>query len=173
MKEFERSTIHDLFKVLYLILCLIFSSLGLSFISISFVYIHLIQVMSKFMVAPRQAYELDHTRVRLVAKIRDIGKESSCRMGERMKLEAKVVELKILATELKTNIVEKDTCLDHLQKQNEKLRSSLSQSKDEVIREFKSSKGFTDLLDVNYAVGSEDFHMHAIESFPEMNFFAL
>ena len=86
--------------------------------------------MSKFMVAPRQAYELYHTRVTLKAKIRDIGKESSCRMGERMKLEAKVVELKILAKELKTNIVEKDTRLDHLQKQNENLRSSLSQSKD-------------------------------------------
>ena len=68
--------------------------------------------MSKFMAASRQAYELDKTKVRLKAKIRDMEKESSCRM----KLEAEVKELKNLAEELKINIVEKDTRLDHLQK---------------------------------------------------------
>ena len=72
--------------------------------------------MSKFMAASRQAYELDKTRVRLKVKIRDMEKESSCRMKERMKLEAEVKELKNLAEELKTDIVEKDTRLDHLQK---------------------------------------------------------
>ena len=72
--------------------------------------------MSKFMVASRQTYELDKTRVRLKAKIRDMKKESSCRMKERVKLEAEVKELKNLAEELKTDIVEKDTRLDHLQK---------------------------------------------------------
>ena len=66
--------------------------------------------MSKFMVASKQAYELDHERVRLEAKICDM-KESSCRMGERMKLEAKVEELKNLVEELGTDIVEKDTHL--------------------------------------------------------------
>ena len=64
------------------------------------------------MAASRQAYELDKTKVRLKAKIRDMEKESSCRM----KLEAEVKELKNLAEELKINIVEKDTRLDHLQK---------------------------------------------------------
>ena len=68
--------------------------------------------MSKFIAASRQAYELDKTKVRLKAKIRDMEKESSCRM----KLEAEVKELKNLAEELKINIVEKDTRLDHLQK---------------------------------------------------------
>ena len=72
--------------------------------------------MSKFMAASRQAYELDKTRVRLKAKIRDMKKESSCRMKERVKLEAEVKKLKNLAEELKTDIVEKDTRLDHLQK---------------------------------------------------------
>ena len=76
----------------------------------------MIQAMSKFMAASRQAYELDKTRVRLKVKIRDMEKESSCRMKERMKLEAEVKELKNLAEELKTDIVEKDTHLDHLQK---------------------------------------------------------
>ena len=95
------------------------------------------QVMSKFMAASKQAYELDHEKVRLEAKICDMEKKLSCKMGERMKLEAKVKELKNLEEELKTDIVEKDTRLDHLQKQNKELRSSSSQAKDEVIKEFK------------------------------------
>ena len=125
--------------------------------------------MSKFMVTSKQAYELDHTRVSLEAKIYDMEKESSRRMGERMKLEAEVEELKNLAEELRTDIVEKDTCLDHLQKQNEELKSSLNQAKDEVIKEFKSSKAFIDLLDANYAASFEDFRMDTLELFSEMN----
>ena len=39
-----------------------------------------------------------------------------------------------------------------------------------MIREFKSSKEFTDLLDANYAAGFKDFHMDAIELFLETNF---
>ena len=39
-----------------------------------------------------------------------------------------------------------------------------------MIREFKLSKAFTDLLDANYAEGFEDFRMDALELFPEMNF---
>ena len=117
-----------------------------------------------------QAYELDHTKIRLEAKIRDMEKESSHRTRERMKLEAEVAELKNLAEELRTDIVEKDTRLDHLQKQNEELRSSSSQSRDEVIREFKSFKEFTDLLDANYVAAFEDFRMDTIKLFPKTNF---
>lgn len=62
-----------------------------------------------------------------------------------MKLEDEVKELKNLAEELRTDIVEMDTRLDHLQKQDDELRSSLSKSRDEVIKEFKMSKEFTDL----------------------------
>ena len=50
--------------------------------------------MSKFMAASRQAYELDYTKVRLEAKIRDMEMESSRRRGERLRLEAEVEELK-------------------------------------------------------------------------------
>ena len=60
--------------------------------------------MSKFMAASKQVYELEHTRVRLEAKIHDMERESSYRTGERMKLEAEVEELKNLAKELKTEI---------------------------------------------------------------------
>ena len=41
-------------------------------------------------------------------------KELSRRKGERMKLEVEVVELKNVAEELKADIVERDTHLDHL-----------------------------------------------------------
>ena len=39
-----------------------------------------------------------------------------------------------------------------------------------MIREFKSSKAFTNLLDANYVEGFEDFHMDALGLFPKMNF---
>ena len=73
----------------------------------------ILQVMTKFMVAPRQATNLDKERIRMKTKIKDI-KESSCKVGERRKLGDEVKELKNLAKELKADIVEKDTRLDHL-----------------------------------------------------------
>ena len=72
----------------------------------------------------RQATNADQERIWIKAKIRDMEKESSRKTRERMKLEAEVVELKNLVEELRVDIVEKDTRLDHLQKQNEDLRSS-------------------------------------------------
>ena len=54
--------------------------------------------------------------------------------------------------------------------QNKELKSSSSQAKDKVIKEFKLSKVFTNLLDTNYAAGFEDFCMDALVLFPEMNF---
>ena len=118
----------------------------------------------------RQATNADQERIRIKAKIRDMEKESSRKTGERMKLEAEVVELKNLVEELRVDIVENDTRLDHLQKQNEDLRSSSEWAKDKVIKEFKSSKAYTDLLDTNYAAGFEDFRMDAMEHFPEVDF---
>ena len=126
--------------------------------------------MSKFMAVSRQAYELDKERVRLEAKVCEMEKESSCRTGERMKLEDEVKELKNLTKELRIDIVEKYIHLDHLQKQNDKLRSFLSKTRDEVIKEFKMSKEFTDLLDENYATGLNDFRMDTIESFLGVDF---
>lgn len=84
IKEFEHSTIHDLFKV-----------------------------MTKFMVASRQAMDLDKKRIRMKTKIRDT-EESSRKVGETRKLGDEVKELKNLAEKLKVDIVEKDTCLEHL-----------------------------------------------------------
>ena len=97
-------------------------------------------------------------------------KESSRKTGERMKLEDEVRELKNLAEGLKVDILEKDTRLNHLQKQNDELSSLLSKSRDEVIKEFKTSSEFTDLLDKNNVASFENFRMDTIESFPGVDF---
>ena len=47
-------------------------------------------------------------------RVRDFEKEVSSKVGERVKLEDKVKELKNLIEELKVDIIEKETRLDHL-----------------------------------------------------------
>ena len=79
-------------------------------------------------------------------------------------------ELLNLIEELKTDVVEKDTRLDHLQKKNDELSTLLSTAKTDAVTEFKVSKEYTNLLDANYAAGFEDFRMEAIENFPEVDF---
>ena len=75
-----------------------------------------------------------------------------------------------MIAELRADIVENDTRLDHIQKKNDELSTFLSQAKEDAIVEFKASKAFTDLLDRNYATGFKDFGMDAIENFPEVDF---
>ena len=89
-------------------------------------------------------------------------------MAAKAKDEAK--ELQNLVEELKVDVVEKDTRLDHLQKRNDELSTLLTKEKEEAVMEFRASKQFTVLLDTNYAVGFEDFRMDAIENFPEVDF---
>ena len=79
-------------------------------------------------------------------------------------------ELQNLVEELKVDVVEKDTRLDHLQKRNDELSTLLTKEKEDAVMEFRASKQFTVLLDTNYAVGFEDFRMDAIENFPEVDF---
>ena len=79
-------------------------------------------------------------------------------------------ELQNQIEELKTDVVEKDTRLDHLQKKNDELSALLKKAKEDAVAEFKASKQFTDLLDTNYAPGFEDFRMDAVENFPDIDF---
>jgi len=118
----------------------------------------------------RQAYELDKERIRLETKVRDIEKESSRRVGEKVKQEDEIKELKNLVKELKADTVKKDTLLDHLQKRSDELCSSLGKAKEEAIKEFRASSVFTKLLYKNYVTGFKDFRMDAIESFPRVDF---
>ena len=89
-------------------------------------------------------------------------------MAAKAKDDAK--ELQNHVEELKTDTIEKDIRLDHLQKRNDELSTFLEKAKGDAVVEFKASKPFTDLLDTNYAVGFEDFRMEAIENFPEIDF---
>ena len=75
-----------------------------------------------------------------------------------------------LIKELRADIVEKDTRLNHMQKKNDELGTLLSKAKDDAIAGFKASKEFTDLLDYNYVAGFEDFRLDAVENFPEVDF---
>lgn len=76
--------------------------------------IHFTQAMTKFMVASRQAYEVDQQKVRLEAMVREMERESSLRAEVKAKLEYEVKEPRSLVEELKADAIEKDTHLDHL-----------------------------------------------------------
>ena len=79
-------------------------------------------------------------------------------------------ELQNQIQEMKADVVEKETRLDHLQKKNDELNDLLKKAKEDAVAEFKASKQFTDLLDTNYAAGFEDFKMDAMENFPDIDF---
>ena len=79
-------------------------------------------------------------------------------------------ELQNLVEELRVDIIEKDTRLDHLQKKNDELSTLLKKAKEDTVAEFRSSKQFIDLLDANYVAGFEDFRMDAMVNFPEVDF---
>ena len=79
-------------------------------------------------------------------------------------------ELQNHVEELMTDIIEKDTHLDHLQKRNDELSTLLEKAKGDAVAEFKASNQFTDLMDTNYVARFEDFKMNAIENFPEVDF---
>ena len=89
-------------------------------------------------------------------------------MAAKAKDDAK--ELQNLVEELKTDAIEKDTRLDHLQKRNDELSTLLEKAKGDEVAEFKASKQYTDLLDTNYTVGFEDFRIETMENFPEVDF---
>ena len=79
-------------------------------------------------------------------------------------------ELQNLNKELKTDVLEKDTRLNHLQKRNNELSALLEKAKGDTVAEFQASKQFTDLLDKNYAAGFKDFRLDATENFPNLDF---
>ena len=126
--------------------------------------------MSKFIAASRQATGLDKMRILLETRIQELKDESKKWAEVAANAKVKGNELLNLIEELKTDVVEKDTRLDHLQKKNDELSTLLSNAKVDAVTEFKVSKQYIDLLDTNYAVGFEDFRMEALENFPKMDF---
>ena len=120
--------------------------------------------MSKVIATSRQATGLDKTR------IRELNEESKKWAKVAATVKEKGKELLNLIEELKADVVEKDTHLDHLQRKNDELSTLLSNAKVDAVAEFKSSNEYTKLLDANYAAGFEDFRMEAIENFLEVDF---
>ena len=114
--------------------------------------------------------ELDKTRILLETRIQEVKDEYKkwAEVAAKAKEEAK--ELQNHVEELKTDIIEKDTRLDHLQKRNDELSALLEKAKGDAVAEFKASKQYTDLLDTNYTAGNEDFRMDATENFHEVDF---
>ena len=70
--------------------------------------------MSKFIAASRQATELDMTRILLEKRVKEVKKESRVWAEVAAKAKKKAKELRNLNEELKTDVLEKDTHLDHL-----------------------------------------------------------
>ena len=126
--------------------------------------------MSKFIAASRQATELDKTRLLLETRIKEVKEESKVWVEVAAKAREEAKELRDLNEELKTDVIEKDTRLDDLQKRNNELNTLLEKAKEDAVAEFQSSKQFTDLLDKNYAAGFEDFRLDAVENFPNIDF---
>ena len=60
--------------------------------------------------------------------------------GAATKAKEEVNEHNKLIEELKTDALEKDTRIDHLQKMNDELNPRLSKAKEDVVAEFKSPK---------------------------------
>ena len=129
-----------------------------------------VQAMSKFIAASRQATELDKMRLLLENKIKEVKEESKVWAEVAAKAREEAKGLRNLNEELKTDVLEKDTRLDHLQKKNNELSALLEKAKEDAVAEFQMSKQFTDLLDKNYAAGFEDFKLDAAENFPNLDF---
>ena len=129
--------------------------------------------MSKFIAVSRQATELDKTRILLEKRIKEVKKESKVWVEVAAKAREEAKELRNLNEELKTDVFEKDTRLDYLQKKNNELNALLEKAKGDAVAEFQASKQFTDLLDKNYAAGFEDFRLDAVENFPNLDFSAI
>ena len=129
--------------------------------------------MSKFIAASRQATELDKTRILLEKRIKEVNEESKVWAKVLAKAKEEAKELRNLNEGLKTDVLEKDTHLDHLQKRNNELNALLEKAKGDAVAEFQESKQFTDLLDKNYAARFEDFRLDAAENFPNLDFSAI
>ena len=126
--------------------------------------------MSKFIAASKQATDLDKTRILLEKRIKEVKDKSKTWAEVAAKAKEEAKELRNLNEALKTDVLEKDTRLDHLQKRNNELSALLEKAKGDTVAEFQASKQFTNLLNKNYATGYEDFMLDATENFPNLDF---
>ena len=96
--------------------------------------------MSKFIAVSRQTTELDKTRILLEKRINEVKEESNVLAKVAAKAREEAKELRNLNEELKTNVLEKDTRLNHLQKRNNELSALLEKAKGDAVAKFQASK---------------------------------
>ena len=96
--------------------------------------------MSKFIAMSRQATDLDKTRILLEKRIKEVKDESKVWVEVAAKAKEEAKELRNLNEELKTDVLEKDTRLNHLQKRNNELSTLLEKAKGDAVVEFQASQ---------------------------------
>ena len=96
--------------------------------------------MSKFMAASKQAMELDKTRILLETRIQEVNADCKKWVGLAAKAKDEVTKNRKLIEELRTDALEKDTRIDHLQKMNNELSTRLSKAKEDVMAELSRPK---------------------------------
>lgn len=133
--------------------------------------------MSKFYTASCQAKELCEEAKTAKEKAKEMNKEVLLKKGEVIRLTDDLnhlqgieTKLKTKVEELKTDAIEKDTRIAHLEGQVSEFASSLEKACQEAISAFKKSDEYKNRLDSHYAAGYEDFHADAKEAFPDLNF---
>ena len=89
--------------------------------------------MSKFIVASRQATNLNKTRILLEKRVKEVKEESKRWAKVAAKAKEETKELQNQIEELKADAIEKDTRLDHFQKRNDELSALLKKSKDDAV----------------------------------------
>ena len=72
--------------------------------------------------------------------------------------------------ELKSDNIEKDTCILYLEGQISGFVSSLEKAREEAIASFKKSDEYKGRLDNHYAASYEDFHADTKETFLDLDF---
>ena len=93
--------------------------------------------MSKFITASKQATELDKMRILLEKRIKEVKDKSKVWAEVAAKAKEEAKELRNLNEELKMDVLEKDTRLDHLQKRNNELSALLKRLREMQLQSFK------------------------------------
>ena len=93
--------------------------------------------MSKFIAASKQETELDKTRILLEKRIKEVKDKSKVWAEVATKAKEKAKELWNLNEELKIDVLENDTRLDHLQKRNNELSALLKRLREMQLQSFK------------------------------------
>ena len=133
--------------------------------------------MSKFYTMTCQAKELCEEAKMAKDKGNELNHEVLLKKGEVIRLNEDLNRLQGSETKLKDEVeklradaIEKETHIVHLEVKVSEFTSSLEKACEEDIAAFKKSDEYKNHLDNHYAIGYEDFHANAKETFPNMDF---